>query len=264
MSFLFELKSYLQYAVKAKGRGGHGVHSPLLYELITQVLSPKKELYAFEKIEAERKRLLSNDKVILVEDFGAGSRSNQSNKRRINEIAKSALQPKRSAQALAQMVHHYQPKSILELGTSLGITTSYLASANTKALVHTIEGSKEIANQAKEVFDLLGINNARLTIGNIDKELSSVLQEMKQVDFVLMDGNHRYEPTMRYFELIKQYCHPDSILVLDDIHWSSEMNKAWKEISALPEVTVSVDFYHFGVLFFRQGRQKEDFVFWLP
>lgn len=264
MSFLFELKSYIQYAVKAKGRGGHGVHSPLLYELITQVFSPQKELYAFEKIEAERLRLLNNDKAIHVEDFGAGSRSNQRAKRKISEIAKSALQPKRSARALAQMIHHYKPQSILELGTSLGITTSYLASANTKAMVHSIEGSSEIANSAKQVFDSLNLQNVQLTVGNMDEILTDVLENMKRVDFVLMDANHRYEPTMRYFNLIKQNCHSDSIIVLDDIHWSTEMNRAWKEIIARTEVKISVDFFHFGVLFFKQGRQKEDFVFWLP
>lgn len=264
MSSFFELKSYLKHCIYAKGRGGHGVHSPLIYELVTQVLKKDKALYSFAEIEEQRERLLSENNIIEVEDFGAGSRSANGNKRKISEIAKSALQPKRSAQSLAKMAHHYRPNTILELGTSFGITTSYLATANSSSQVITIEGSKEISTRTKKVWEELGVKNIELLTGNIDDVLEEVLESVKKIDFALLDGNHRYEPTMRYFNQIFPYCHLDSILILDDIHWSEEMNDAWKKIISLPGVTASIDFFHFGVVYFKKGRQKEHFVLWLP
>ncbi len=264
MSSFFELKSFLKHCIKAKGRGGHGVHSPLIYELVTQVLSKEKQLYSFEEIEAQRHRLLMDEGIIAVEDFGAGSRSFSSNRRKVQDIAKTALQPKHSAQALAKMVHHYLPSTILELGTSLGITTSYLAYASTTAKVITIEGSMEIARKASIVWDKLQLKNIEQVIGNIDDELHIVLKNLQKVDFVLLDGNHRYKATMRYFEQISSYCHSDSILILDDIHWSGEMQQAWQEIVANSIVTASVDFFHFGILYFKEGREKEHFILRMP
>ncbi len=264
MSSFFELKSFLKHCIKANGRGGHGVHSPLVYELVTQVLHKEKQLYAFDKIEAQRNRLLNDDRIITVEDFGAGSRFGKSSHRKIQDIAKSALQPKHSAQALAKMVHHYRPTTILELGTSLGITTAYLASSNPSAQVLTIEGSKEIGVLAKNVWEELSIKNIQLLIGNIDDVLKQELERIQKIDFALLDGNHRYEPTMRYFNQILPFCHSDSILILDDIHWSSEMNRVWNEIIEHQQITASIDFFHFGILFFKSGRVKEHFVLHFP
>lgn len=250
--------------LKAKGRGGHGVHSPLMYELITQALAPQKEFYAFDDIELQRTLLLNSKEIITIEDFGAGSRHHNRAKRSISSMARHALQSPSNARALARIVHHYNPKNILELGASFGITTSYLANANRNAQVFTIEGATSVARKAQEVFRNLSIQNVQLIMGNMDEVLIDALKEIKRVDFVLMDGNHRYEPTLRYFDWLKPFVHEDTIIVLDDIHWSSEMEQAWKELIQLPDISVSVDFFHFGIVFFKKGRQKEHFIYWLP
>lgn len=261
---LFEIKSYLQYAIKAKGKRGHGVHSPLIFDLITQVLKKDKQLYSFQNIEYQRELLLRDNTAIRVKDFGAGSRKTVKQNRKISEIAKNALQSKRCAQALAKIIFSYRPIQILELGTSLGITTAYLATAHPKAHVHTIEGSENIAQQAKKTWEELDIKNISQIIGNIDSVLTHTLNTMKIVDFALLDGNHRYEPTIRYFQQILPHCHQDTILILDDIHWSEEMNQAWAEIIKNDTITASIDFFHFGMLFLKPGRQKEHFILWLP
>ncbi|MFN0033286.1 MAG: O-methyltransferase [Flavobacteriales bacterium] len=259
---LFELRVYCLHTLKAGGR--HSVHSPLVYELLDVVLAGKKEFYCFEEIEEARKNLLADDSVIEVSEMGAGSRFSKSSQRYIAQIAQHSLQSKHCAQALFKIVQHYQCKNILELGTSLGITTAYLAKTRTDAMVHTIEGSEEIMKHAKQVFAELDIKNAIAIHGNFDHELKPVLEKMKRVDFALIDGNHRYEPTVNYVSEIIKHCHVNSIIVLDDIHWSAEMERAWKEVAALEQVSISIDFFHFGLLFLRSGVEKQRFVLRLP
>ncbi len=266
LSFFFEAKSWLKYCMRASGRGGHGVHSPLMYELITEVLpsSFSSPIPVWASIEAQRKQLKQDTTTIEIEDFGAGSRINSHAKRSIASIAHHALQPKRSALALARWVKYYKPVNILELGTSLGITTAYLASAHPQARVWTLEGASAIAQRARNVWQALNIHSIQCVGGNMDETLRPVLNTMKRVDFVLMDGNHRYQPTLDYFHQLLPHLHSDSLVVLDDIHWSEEMQCAWRDIIAMPQVTTSVDFFHFGLLYFKAGRTKEHFTFWLP
>jgi predicted O-methyltransferase YrrM len=257
----FEAKAFLRHKLRASGP--HGVHSPFVFDLITQVLNSKKEFYIFEKIESVRSELLADQRTIQVNDLGAGSRELKSDLRKICRIAKNSLQPAASAQALFKMVDHFKPACILELGTSLGITTSYLASA-TKVPVYTIEGSVEIVSISKEVFSKLKPGNIHSYTGPFKDKLPEVLPQLKQPAFVLMDGDHTYQSTIQYFDLIFSFLREDSVVVLDDIHWSSGMEKAWNEIKSRPAITLSLDFFHFGVLFFRKGRIKEHFSLHLP
>jgi predicted O-methyltransferase YrrM len=260
----YEIKSYIKHALRSKGKGGHGIHSPWVYELITQVLHRDKSFYFIDSIEEQRKALLRNTTRIELNDLGAGSHATHSSERSISQIASSALQPQHHAQAIAKMVHRYHPEKILELGTSLGITTAYLKSANPSAEIYTLEGDEAIGNVAKGVWETLGLNGVELVQGNIDETLGHVLKTMQRVDFALLDANHRYEPTMRYFGQLLPYCHEHTILILDDIHWSEEMNRAWQEIIQHPEITISIDFFHFGLLHFRKGKEKENFIIPLP
>ncbi len=258
----FEAKQFTRHLRQASGP--HGVHSPLVYELITRVLSPKNRDSIFNSIENERKNLRNNNTLIPVVDFGAGSRSNGNNVRRVSDIARSALQSPRCAQSLYKLANHFKSENILELGTSLGVTTSYLAYSNHTRQVWTLEGAPGVAQVAEKVFSSLGISNAKVEIGDFGQTLDPVLQEMSRVDFALIDGHHLYEPTLKYFEQISKFCHEGSIIVLDDIHWSPGMKAAWDEIRAKPEISLSLDFFHFGVLFFLQRPQKEHFKLRLP
>lgn len=259
---LFEARAYLRHLISAKGP--HGVHSPMVFDLITKILIQDKSFYVFEAIERVREDLLRDERMIHVQDFGAGSRKMKGDQRSVAHIAKFALQPASHAQALFRLIDYVRPENILELGTSLGITSAYLASVAAKTKVWTLEGAPEIARIAKEVFDVLNLGNVKVIQGNFDDQLNMVLQEMGNVDVAVMDGNHRYDPTIRYFNEISPFLHDDSVVILDDIHWSAEMERAWNEISRNPKVTLSLDFFHFGVLFFRKGRVIEHFRLKLP
>ncbi|RZK22361.1 MAG: class I SAM-dependent methyltransferase [Hymenobacter sp.] len=182
--------------------------------------------------------------------------------RRVSTIARYAAKPPRLAQLLFRLVNHFQPATILELGTSLGLTTAYLAAATTRSQVITFEGCPNTAAVAHETFEKLGLQNVRLVEGNLDQTLPATLAALpKPVDFVFFDGNHRYEPTLRYFEQCLDKAHEDSVFVVDDIHWSAEMAQAWETIKAHPAVTVTVDLFYVGLVFFRKTQPKQNF--WL-
>ena len=255
------LLKYLQYYFTASNGKGHGMHSPFVFEFITKILNDKTVYPAYEKAEALRNQLLNDDTVLEVEDFGAGSVIDKKSKRSISSIAKNAAKPKKFGQLLFRMVKYYQPAIILELGTSLGITTSYLSLAKPGARLITMEGSNEIANVAKQNFKVLELKNVEVIDGNFNDTLSSIVSSLSSVDLAFVDGNHRKEPTERYFKELLPKTNNHSILVFDDIHWSSEMEAAWETIKNNAAITCSIDLFFIGIVFFRKEfQEKQHFV----
>jgi predicted O-methyltransferase YrrM len=241
-------KKYLRYYLSASNGKGHGTHSPFVYNFITHVLNDKKKYPCYNSIEIIRKRLLLNETVIEVEDFGAGSAMIKSNQRIVKAIARSSLKQPKYAQLLFRMVQYYQPKQVLELGTSLGITTSYLASGNVGAQVYTCEGAPQIAAIAQQHFNELSLKNIKLLTGDFATTLPPLLQSTGIIDFAFIDGNHRKEPTLQYFQQLLNHANNNTILVFDDIHWSAGMEEAWAIIQQHPAVTLTIDLFFIGIV----------------
>ena len=248
---------YLRYYLTASNGRGHGVHSPFVYEFITRVLNDDRYFYAYETIERIRQELLTDVREIELEDFGAGSRVKKINIRRVSDIARSSLKPKKYGQLLFRIADHYAPASILELGTSLGITTAYFAMAKKDAKVITMEGARSVSELAGNNFEKLSLANIELLTGNFDTTLASAIAKTGQVDLAFIDGNHRYEPTIRYFKEMLPSTHPYSMLIFDDIHWSSEMEQAWKEIQEHASVTLTIDLFFIGIVLFRKENKAK-------
>lgn len=243
---------YLQYYLTASNGKGHGIHSPFVFEFVTKVLNDKSHYYAYDQVEGLRSRLLANPTVLEVEDFGAGSTANSTNRWPIVRLAKYAAKPRKYAQLLFRIVKHYQPRAILELGTSLGISCSYMALANPAARIVTGEGCKNIAAQAVNNFQQLSIAGIEVVTGNFDLTLPAMLERLPAIDLAFIDGNHRLEPTLRYFEQILPHTSAYSLIILDDIHWSEGMEQAWEQVKAHPAVTLSIDLFFIGLVFFRK------------
>ena len=241
-------KKYIHYYFTASNGKGHGIHSPFVFDFIENVLNDRKQYPAYTLIEQQRKLLLANTAVIEVEDFGAGSTVIKTNLRVVKAIAASSLKPKKFSQLLFRMVQYYQPKKIIELGTSFGITASYLASANDNATVYTCEGSKNIAAIAQKTIQNLQLKNIHIQEGDFEQTLSGLLDRLQTIDLAFIDGNHRKEPTIKYFLQLLQYTHPSSILIFDDIHWSKEMEEAWAQIQQHPQVTLTIDLFFIGIV----------------
>ena len=253
-----QVSKYISHKIKAVSK--HKVHSPFVFDLIVDVFENDNSYYAFPAVELIRKKLLLTKRTLTVEDKGAGSRVFKSNQRKIKDIVKHSAQEPKYAQLLFKLVNYYQPNTILELGTSLGLTTTYLAKARKKAKVYTLEGSPEICKAAKNTFKSLLVKNVQLVQGNFNETLPETLPKITVLDFAFFDGNHQKKPTLDYFHQCLEKSNEHSVFVFDDIHWSDEMTEAWEEIKSHSEVTLTIDIFQFGIVFFRKGVEKQHFV----
>lgn len=245
---------------RAKAFKLHGVHSPFIFELYHHVIQHDGHFTAYNLVENLRTELLEDSTALEVTDFGAGPKAGNKRKRMVKDIASASAKPPKYGQLLFRLVNHFQPETIFDLGTSLGITTSYLALARKNGLVYTFEGCPNIARVAQQNFQKLGLNNIQVILGNLDDTLAKQLEQVQQLDFAFFDGNHRYEPTMRYFNQCLAKSHEYSVFVIDDLYWSAEMKRAWQEIKKHPQVLQTVDLFYVGLVFFRTSQPKQNFT----
>lgn len=248
---------YLKHQFTSKTR--HGVHSPFAYRLVDKVIYDFHAKPSYAKIEELRNELLHDERVITITDLGAGSHVNNNKQKKVKTLAANALKPAKLAQLIHRLAADHSPENIIELGTCLGLTTSYLATAVPRAQVVSIEGCPETAKVAEENLAALGIKNTGIIVGNFDKVLPDVIAMFPRLDFVFIDGNHRKEATLNYFNWCLPKLSENSIMIFDDIYWSRGMKEAWNEIKAHPQVTVTIDLFWIGLVFVRKGQAKEDF-----
>ncbi|MBC7745323.1 MAG: class I SAM-dependent methyltransferase [Flavobacterium sp.] len=248
---------YLKHWTTAKTR--HGVHSPFVYQLVDKVIYDFHAKTDYLKIEELRAVLLKDKRVIEVTDLGAGSAFNNHKKKQVSLIARYALKSSKLAQLLYRLAKHFSPGVIIELGTCLGITTAYLAKAAPTAKVISVEGCPQTSRIAAENLNQLGIVNTQLLVGNFDTVLPEIINQADSLDFIFIDGNHRKDATLNYFNWCLPKLNANGILIFDDIYWSKGMKEAWKEIKDHPQVSVTIDLFWIGLVFIKEGQVKEDF-----
>jgi predicted O-methyltransferase YrrM len=236
------------------------VHSPFVFDLLTKCFYNKKKYPAYKILDAYRNSLLSNKKNIKVTDFGSGSKVFKSNNRQVSKIAKTAgISPKR-ARLLYRIVNYFQPSTILEIGTSLGLATSALSLGNPKSKIITLEGCPNTSILSQMQFQKFNFNTVELTNTEFSKYLYSKNLKSEIYDLVYFDGNHSKKATTDYFNLLLPSISNDSVWIFDDIHWSKDMEDAWEFIKKHPRVKVTIDTFQWGIVFFRYEQEKEHFV----
>ena len=258
MKLLQLIFRYIKYLFRAKSK--YSAQAPFLYELITQVINKRTDDNSCKKIEALRKELCKQKGTIKITDFGAGSTINNSKKRKVKDVAKNSAKNAKFGKLLYRIIQFYKPKNIIELGTSLGISTSYLAKADTNAQVFTFEGCPETAKIAKENFKKQNIKNTSITLGDFNLTLNEKLKEIKTIDLAFIDGNHQEKPTIDYFEKCLKYANNNTIFIFDDIHWSDGMENAWNYIKADTNTTLTIDLFFIGIVFVKSELSKENFT----
>ncbi|HVU93917.1 MAG TPA: class I SAM-dependent methyltransferase [Puia sp.] len=254
-------QKYLRYYLTAANGRGHGTHSPFVFEFITKVLNDRQPCPAYDTVEQLRRQLLADSTLLEIKDMGAGSAyTTDTHTRTIADIAKKAAKPPRLGKLLHRFARHYQPSTILELGTSMGLSTAYLATGAPNAAVYTIEGAPQVAAAAEHNLRSLHLTPTVLT-GSFDEQLPALLPRIPPVDLAFIDGNHRLEPTLRYFNRLLPHLSPTSALIFDDIHWSAEMEAAWTAIKADSRAMLTIDIFFLGFVIFREEfKVKQDFV----
>ena len=255
---LFQIKSYLNFLWNSKNE--HGVHSPFVFDLVTKCFYDKKQYPEYSILKSYRKSLLENKNTIEVTDFGAGSRVFKSNTRAINQIAKTAGISSKRAELLFRITNYFQPESILEIGTSLGLATSALSLGNPKATITTLEGCPQTLNQCQLQLQKFNINNVECINTEFSSYLKNCQLNTEHCQLVYFDGNHSKQATLDYFDLLLPTITNETVWIFDDIHWSSEMEEAWEIIKNHPKVTVTIDTFQWGIVFFREEQKKEHFI----
>lgn len=253
-----QIKSYLKFLYHSKNE--HGVHSPFVFDLVTKCFYNSAEFPEYSILKNYRKLLLQNTNTIEVTDFGAGSRVFKNNKRTINQIAKNAGISSKRAKLLFRITNYFQPVTILELGTSLGLATTALSLGNLKSNITTLEGCPNTVPVAQKQYEEFGFKN----ITSITTEFSCYLKndQLSIINYQLIyfDGNHSKQATLDYFNLLMPTITNETVWIFDDIHWSKGMEEAWDIIKSHPKVTVSLDTFQWGIVFFRAEQEKEHFV----
>ena len=257
MSYLWRAKQYTKYLSKAKNR--HGIHSPFVYELLDKVIYDQTRYPEYSAIEGIRSELLNRTDEIEITDLGAGSTVNRSNKRKVADIAKHSAKGGKWGELLFKLSRRFEPETMVELGTSLGIGSLYQSLGNPNGKLSTFEGCPNTAKIAKEQFKKGGIDPT-LVEGNFDDTLPTYFNTIEKLDWAFIDGNHQKEPTIRYFEQCLEKCHNDSVLLFDDIYWSKGMAEAWENIKAHERVRVTLDLLQVGIVFLRTEQPKQHFI----
>ena len=252
----YRIISYLKFLLRSTNQ--HGVHSPFVFDLVTKCFYDNIKYSDYRKINAFKNRITRAPYKIQVTDLGAGSKAIKTNERKVKDIGRYVCISKKEAKLLYRLIKYFEPENILELGTSLGFSTQALSLGNPTAKILTIEGCPNIAQYTKVNFDLQFLDNIKQLTG----DFSTFLPELSKnsYDLIFFDGNHQKEATLNYFETLLTTIHNDSVFIFDDIYWSKGMTEAWETIKQHPKVTVTIDTYFWGLVFFRKEQQKEHFT----
>lgn len=254
----FQIKSFFTYFLDNVDE--HSLHSPFFFKFYTQILKTELQSKSVARLEDYRKKLLADDRSITVEDLGAGSAFfRSSDSRKVRDIARTSLSRRKFSNLYSRIIKEYDYKNVVELGTSLGLNSLYLALSPSTQVI-TFEGSDNIAGIAEELFLSAGFQNVRLIRGNIDSTLPVEMRGTDVIDFALIDANHRYAPTLNYFDILASKVSAKSIIALDDIHASNEMEKAWNAVQQDARVHSTADLYRCGLVFFDPSLDKQHVV----
>jgi predicted O-methyltransferase YrrM len=261
MAIVERLKDYINYLYHAKSK--YWIHSPFVFDFTMNVLLAKYPLPP-KPIEKLRKDLLENHTILEITDLGAGYNGNQQfyKKKTIAQITRSSARRTKTGAFLYRFLHHYQPKNVLELGTNLGFSTLYQASAVPEMSFYTVEGCPNLCQKAKEHLSKFGFNHVKFVNSSFEQALRFFSEDNIKWDYVFIDGHHTYEATLQYVTDLLPMMNKYSFIILDDIYWSSGMKKAWQELITQNEVSVSINLFHLGILCLSRPQAKQDFVLW--
>ncbi|MAZ93437.1 MAG: SAM-dependent methyltransferase [Lentimicrobiaceae bacterium] len=253
MSKILFIYRYIKFLVKSKTR--YTIHSDFVYDFINKVLRDKTRYKDYNLLWENRNKFASSVDQIETVDFGSksGIKSYKTIILPLNNIVKSRSHSKSRMELIYRIVKNQSPANVLEFGTCVGVSSSYIKKAYPESRFITMEGCANLAAKAQDNFSENGLSHVEIVVGNFDSILNSVLKKFTTLDFIFFDGNHREIPTISYFESCAELSNENSIFVIDDIHWSKGMENAWNKIKADKRVSVSIDLFWFGILFFRKG-----------
>lgn len=253
---LYQQIEYFKFLLKSSNQ--HKEQIPFVSNLTTNCFYKKTNSKSWNSFLKIKNQLLRNKKSIEITDFGAGSKIFKSDERQVSKIVRVAGISTKKAKLLIRLVNYFQPKNVLEIGTSLGLGTSAIKIGNKDVKITTLEGCPETSKIAKELFNNNNFNSIDIITGNFRVTLAEAAKK-NHFDFIYFDGNHTKNATLKYFETCLPTINDNSVWFFDDIYWNKEMHQAWAEIKKHPRVTFTVDVFYWGIVFFRKEQTKKHY-----
>jgi predicted O-methyltransferase YrrM len=255
----FRIIRYVKYIFMSVSRKGHGIHSPFVFDLVTRVFRNKTDPALVYCIEMLRRRLIRDKSIIDTLDYGAGAEKRLNSLKRVSDISNSSV-PEKYGRLLANMAAEFGSPLIIEFGTSLGISTLYMALACGETSIITMEGCPATAEIADRNFRETGLKNISLKTGQFVDNIPEIRSKGIRPGLVFIDGNHRKEPLLDYFAKMAEISDNNSVIIIDDINYSKEMEEAWQEIKQFSKVSLTIDIFRMGIVFFRKGIGRKDYI----
>ncbi len=238
----------LRSLLRLRFTGADDLTGPLRRALREAALSgaPRPaEVVPLTRIEDLRSELLASEEPLEVLDFGAGGADLELTPEEMAsgrvltstraEVCRVTSKPATWARVLFRLARERRPVSCLELGTSLGISTAYQATAlelNGAGRIISLEGAPAVAGLARENLSRLGLTQrAEVRVGRFEDTLPAALADAAPLDYVFVDGHHDERATLAYFETIVPATAPGALLAFDDVEWSAGMRRAWQAIA---------------------------------
>jgi predicted O-methyltransferase YrrM len=256
----FRASRYLKYLFFSGHKKGHGIHSPFIFDLVSRVFRNKIDPSLVFKIESIRKNMLSDNRIVIVSDPGSGSEKYKSNTGKVSDIARISSVPLKYSVLLSNMAAEFGRENIIESGTSFGISAMYMAGSRPEAFLYTMEGSPSIAEIAVQNFNKSGFSNIKILTGSFDDLLPGIIETGIKPGLVFIHCNHRKEPLLSYFSNISHISDNDTVIIIDGIYNSKEMEEAWNEIKRFEKVSVTIDIFRMGIVFFREGINHNHYI----
>jgi predicted O-methyltransferase YrrM len=258
--FYYGAFKYLKYKLLSRHKKGHGIHSPFIFDLVSRVFRNKIDPRIVLTVETTRQKMIADRRSIKVHDLGSRSEFSGNTEKKVSYIARKSPVSSKYGAFLSNMATEFGRPFMLELGTSLGISTMYMAASCEDSLISTIEGSSEIAAIARQNFTDAGLSNITLLEGSFDEVLPRFAAAKVKPGLIFIDGNHRKEPVLKYFNDLAMISDSSTVIIIDDINYSKEMAEAWEEIKQNEKVSVTIDIFRMGILFFREGINHKDYI----
>jgi predicted O-methyltransferase YrrM len=256
----FRIVKYLRYILLSRHRKGHGIHSPFVYDMVSRVFRNKTDKEIVLSVEQVRRKMISDKRMIIVHDMGSHSELRKNKPRKVSEIATMSPVPRKYGALLANLADEFGKPLIIEFGTSFGISTMYMAEACKDSSVVTIEGCPSIAEIAKQNFADAGLTNISLRVGSFDNIILDLAVQGVKPGLIFIDGNHRKESVIHYFNQMTELSDSNTVIIIDDINYSRQMSEAWTEIKLHKKVSVTIDIFRMGICFFREGINHNNYV----
>ena len=247
--------NYLIYFFSSGNK--HSVHSPFIYDFVTKVINARRIKPEYHTYELIRSKMLKSNAEIEIKPIGASS---YSGKRKLRDVVKISAKSAKYAELLERLCAYFNPEFAIEIGSSVGMSTMYQAAGIRQGYLFALEGNHDSIKVAQHNIEQAELPHVQFREGLFENTLPELLNELPRVDYVFFDGNHQLDATLKYFELCLQKAHRGTVFVFDDIRWSDDMLLAWNKIKNHPLVTVSVDLYSMGIIFFRTEQEKEHFT----